>query len=250
MLLIDIGNSAIKWTIESDGKLQDMSTFIYAQDELDSLLNENISIRQKLTRIYISNVAGKGVENILLNWCQRKYKLTPTFAYASKQACGLVNAYSQPEKLGIDRWLALIAANTLNKRPFCIADCGTAVTIDAVDENGQYLGGLILPGLRIMRHSLQQNTDAIQSMISQKVKNIFAKNTEQGVLSGTVYAITSSIENMIGILQQQTQQKVICYLTGGDAEEVEILISKSVIRMPDLVLQGLYLWGKEYDLDR
>ena len=250
-LLIDIGNTAIKWAIESDGKLQPMNRFSYTADKIQKQLQSNFSQIDfyKITKILVSNVAGSKIKVTITDWAKETIQLSPQFAQVTNRANGLVNAYTHPELLGIDRWLALIAASHSYKAPFCVIDCGTAVTIDGVDQNKHFIGGAILPGLALQRQSLNQSTNAIDQVFTEKIENVFAKNTKQGVLAGTTFAITALIENMSAKLRIQTEKSVTCILTGGDAEVIEKYLSLTAELEPNLVLQGLHLWGKENVLD-
>jgi len=251
-LLIDSGNTALKWAFAQDGQLLPMSKFIVSPENLSEQLQAIANSQEinKVRAVYISNVAGATRQKQLTDWCKEAYQIAPTYAFVAKEFNGLVNAYNPFEKLGVDRWLALIAATDCFKRPICVVDIGTAVTIDAIDDENHYIGGVILPGLGLMRQSLQQNTDAIGFTQDQDLENIFATNTEHGVISGTSLAIAATVENMTENLHHKTNEPITCVLTGGDALHVKSYISQSVEYVPDLVLKGLYLWEKENDLDR
>lgn len=252
ILLIDSGNTALKWTFVKNDQFLPMSRLLVSDENLHKQLNEigQSQAPDQVQAVVISNVAGINREKAITDWCRATYQVDPIYAYVDKAFNGLVNAYNPPEKLGIDRWLALIAATNCFKSPLCVADVGTAVTIDAIDDKNHYIGGVILPGLGLMRQSLQQNTDAIGSTQAQIVENMFAKNTEQGVIAGTNLAIAATVDKMIEKLAHQTNVTVTCVMTGGDALQVRPYISQPVEHMPDLVLKGLYLWDKENDLDR
>jgi len=251
-LLIDSGNTALKWALVQDGQLLPASRLIVLATNLSEQLQTiaNSQESNEVKAIYISNVAGVNRQEQLTRWCRDTYQKDPIYAVVTKEFNGLVNAYNPFEKLGVDRWLALIAATHCFKEPICVVDIGTAVTIDAIDEKKHYIGGVILPGLGLMRKSLQQNTDAIGLTRDQNVVNIFATNTEQGVILGTNLAIAAAVENMTEKLSRKTNQPITCVLTGGDALHVKPYISRSVDYMPDLVLKGLCLWDKGNDLDR
>ena len=251
-LLIDSGNTALKWSFVQDEQLSPMSSLIVSPEKISEQLQAIVSSQEKskVKRVFVSNVAGANRQNEISNWCRNTYRIDPIYAFVGEEFNGLVNAYNPIEKLGVDRWLALIAATSCFKRPICVVDIGTAVTIDAIDDKKHFIGGVILPGLDLMRQSLQQNTDAIGLMQDQDVISIFATNTKQGVISGTSLAIAAAVEKMIEKLHRQTNQSVTCVLTGGNALQVKPHISQSVEYIPDLILKGLYLWEKENDLDR
>ena len=249
-LLFDIGNSAVKWAFSVSGRLQTSGSFYYALENLKSELMSNVQHAKygKPDAVLISNVAGDAVTQALIQWCKSCYQLTPLFPCSTARACGLENTYSPPTQLGVDRWLALIAANHLFSGAICVVDCGTAATVDVIDDDGRFIGGVILPGLHVMRQSLQRNADAIEWVSSHEIKSMFALSTEQCVLAGTTLAITASIEEMTRKLQSLTGQESTCVLTGGDAEKVIPYLSIPVEHVTDLVMQGLYLWGRENGL--
>ena len=252
ILLIDSGNTALKYASLKNGQISEMSRIMRPNDCISEPLECLLSTLEgaHIKSVYISNVAGKAIEKQLTQWCQKTFQIAPHYAFVSKGFSGLVNAYSPVENLGIDRWLALIAATDCFQKPICVADIGTAVTIDSIDETNKYIGGVILPGLMVMRQSLQQNADAITTLQEQKIDSYFATNTQQGVHAGTVLAIAASVDKMIEKLQQQTNEAVTCVLSGGDANQIKPFLSGSIQHVPDLVLKGLYLWGKENALDR
>ena len=149
------------------------------------------------------------------------------------EGCGVKIAYRHPEKLGVDRWLALLAARKIYSCSTCVVDCGTAITIDLLDEEGQHLGGVIAPGLTLMKKSLAGATQDLDFFESQFPIGL-ADNTEAAIYSGTLFSIVGLIEH--------TMSKNLGFqliLTGGDAEIVAKELSVDAIVRSDLVLQGL-----------
>ena len=149
-------------------------------------------------------------------------------------AFGVYNAYQQPEKLGVDRWLALVAVRNHYQLPACIVDCGTAITVDLIDADGKHQGGLISPGLTLMKKSLAAGTEALQF---HETNYDFgpANFTEAAIYSGTLAAAVGLIEHVL--TKQSNAMQLI--LTGGDAEIIATQLAIKPIIDADLVLRGL-----------
>lgn len=158
-------------------------------------------------------------------------------AVSEAETCGVRNAYTDPRRLGVDRWMALIAARQLTTHPVCVVDCGSAVTIDVLDDKGQHLGGVIVPGLTMMRHALHRNT--AQLPFTRETHPLgLGTCTAAAIHNGTLYALLGAIER-IAAQQPEISQ---WFLTGGDARWIAPHLSISVRIYPDLVLQGLASW--------
>src|SRR5699024_7332781 len=159
---------------------------------------------------------------------------------------GIRNAYSKPETLGIDRWLALIAVrqryrNANRDGVICIIDCGTAITVDVLAANGQHLGGLIVPGLAMMPKLLADNTAGIDKTDnkSQWEHSLLASTTDTAVSAGAFYAAVAFIDRVSGDVAVETNGEVKRIITGGDAPRILPLLKDKYEHLPDLVLWGL-----------
>jgi type III pantothenate kinase len=144
------------------------------------------------------------------------------------------NGYNDAEKLGVDRWLALIAVRQRYKGNTCIVDCGTAITIDLIDAAGCHLGGLIAPGLRLMKTALATGTEAL--MFDQIKHPIgIANSTHAAIYTGTLWSVIGLIEHIINNQPEFTS----LILTGGDAELIAEQLKCQAIVEADLILRGL-----------
>ena len=153
---------------------------------------------------------------------------------AQRFSLGVTNGYQEPEKLGIDRWLALIAIRQLYSEAICVVDCGTAITVDFLAANGQHLGGVISPGLLLMKRALAWGTEQLP-MVQQHGFLGLANHTEAAINSGVLYAATGLIEKCL--TNQASDFKLV--LSGGDAQLLASFITKPAVIHPELVLQGL-----------
>jgi type III pantothenate kinase len=150
----------------------------------------------------------------------------------------VVNAYRNPEKLGVDRWLALIAVHRRTRAPACIVDCGTAVTFDGLDPEGRHLGGLILPGLRMMQDALLGHTQ-IGLLSPVDGVELLARDTAGAVTSGALFACAGLLELVVGRIARECGRVPEVVLTGSDGAKLQAVLETGSGYEPDLVLQGL-----------
>jgi type III pantothenate kinase len=240
-LLVDIGNSRIKFIQQNNGGLSDYRVDVYDKSRiarsLDTLWGELPAPEQ----IWIANVAGNEVAEQTRQWVVQHWHKEPVFAVVEKQMLGVTNAYQDINKLGIDRWLSLIVTWHKYKSPACIVSCGTAVTIDGLDHQGKHLGGLIMPGITMMQQSLHINTSAIPPVEDTQATTNLAGNTEQAVVTGCTLAVVTLIEHVLQDLRRAHNGKLKCLITGGDSESIMNLLSEKFAHEPYLVLEGLAL---------
>jgi type III pantothenate kinase len=232
-LLVDIGNTRLKWGVAASGRVLSGASLVNSQINHNQLVElwQDFSPRH----IAVSCVSAEKIAELVRSaaielWPDVKIIRVNSQAYA----LGVVNAYSQPEKLGVDRWLSLVAAHRHYDLPACIVDCGTAITVDLMDNQGKHQGGMICPGLRLMRKSLAENTEALK-FDDARYDLGPAVCTEAAIYSGVLTAAIGLIEH---VFAGQPDNSLLI-LTGGDAELIaEHLVYQSVID-PDLVLRGL-----------
>ena len=243
ILLVDIGNTRIKWCVsDSDGR-DEQSLFVWHEADLEAELDLHWGSLDKPESIAVSNVAGETVEAIISNWCEIYWKVQPYYAQVDKEYSGLSNSYSEPDKLGVDRWLAMIAAWDLWQKKVCIIDCGSAVTIDVIDSEGFHKGGMIAPGLSLSGRILTDHTHALAAE-QRKDFPMLANNTEDAINSGCYHQFVGGIEHVIDKIQQQFGADMEYIITGGDAEIVLLALGVEMQYEPDLILQGLVLSSK------
>ena len=243
-LLIDDGNSRLKWTIASTtGQLS-----VVKQIPSDSKLETVWDGSEKPGAIFISSVGSEKHKHDLINFFENKWRMSPSFISSPAKGFGVTNAYHQPERLGSDRWAAMIAAYHSTQSAVLVVDAGTALTIDAIDNRGQHLGGLISPGLGLSRTVLASGTNIDFDVADTISPNLFSQTTEQAIASGSHYALSSLIDYAYRQLDEQfsnSASKPTCYLTGGDAEQIKETLQCPYIYEPSLVLKGLALIATE-----
>ncbi|MGR9088399.1 MAG: type III pantothenate kinase [Gammaproteobacteria bacterium] len=233
-LLIDIGNTRLKWGMAARDRIVSSS----------SLANTEISL-QRLADVWsncipprhvaIACVSSESIAGLVISAAHELWPDAGIVRITSQaQAFGVTNAYPMPEKLGVDRWLLLVAARHFYPLPACIVDCGTAITIDLLDEKGRHRGGMICPGLMLMKQSLAQGTEALR--YAERGEYIgLANDTEAAIAAGVLTAAIGLIEHVFS----EQQHATALIMTGGDADAVaEHLVYEPVVD-PDLVLRGL-----------
>lgn len=243
-LFVDIGNSAVKWATADE-----LASEVAHQAASDSLPDSVTPAWQQLPaprQVYISSVVRDLRIDELTRWISRRWNLVPVLAQTKAEELGVVNGYSNPKQLGVDRWLALLAARSLSDGPVVVVDCGSATTIDAMNAGGRHLGGVILPGLRLFQRCLLANTD-IPSVAESATIDYFATDTATGITSGAMLATASSVAWMLGLLREKSVTPVDCLLTGGNAMLLSEHLTSPHRLAPNLILQGLALQAGRQD---
>lgn len=239
-VLVDIGNTRIKWAVDHAGTLESGLAINYKQCTFLELLTELWSAIPTPIQLAISSVSSQHIiEQIVLLaeklWPEIQIKIAKPIA----DGFGVQNIYLRPEKLGVDRWLGLIALKHYYPGKSCLVDCGTAITVDGLDESGKHLGGLISPGLALMQISLCQETENLAHN-QQRYSVGLSDFTEAAIYSGTVYAAVGLIEKAVKELSDC--QHFIC--TGGDAELLSqyLDLDCEITIDPEFILKGLAIY--------
>lgn len=247
LLLIDAGNTRVKWALAENGKRA-----AAPGDWIDSGMVEHAQIRQlsdawhgrQIVRVLISNVAGQAMRDTLEQILLRALGMQPVplawFASAPALA-GIRNHYRQPAQLGCDRFASAIAAHALfPDQALIVATCGTATTVDAVTAAGDFLGGMILPGLGLMAASLARNTAQLPQIAGTlDAAEPFADHTDAAIASGCLAAQAGAIERAAAALARRAGS-VRCVLSGGAAALIAPYLSMPHVRVDNLVLLGLH----------
>jgi len=193
-LCIDIGNTNLKWASCEEGLLGPVHSLTHNFPESQGL-EAAWSDLPRPGQILVANVVGASAQQALNTATRRLWQLTPHYARSLKHAYGATIAYDQPQRLGVDRWLALVAVHNAVLTPALVLDSGTAVTLDAIDAHGNHLGGLIVPGLRMMWDSLFSGTQ-IPVMPFKAHQAILGRDTDECIAGGAVQAIAGMTERL------------------------------------------------------
>ncbi len=247
ILLIDAGNSRIKWGWCQDQHLQDTGAASHRGVALEALCNTLWGEHKAPQLILASNVAGKNFGNALSAWLHARWGIGPEWLIPRRKACGVTNAYTHPQHLGADRWAALIGARADYPGALCVVDCGTAVTLDAVNTAGHHLGGLIMPGSTLMERALIAETNSLGSALQRPPSppTLLAGDTVGAVRGGAAYAQVALIERVCADLHVELQMPVTLIMSGGGAVDLLPLFTVPYRHEPDLVLKGLARLAQE-----
>lgn len=235
-LLVDIGNSRIKWALAADGELSAPAGFARPRaDHDDAWAREWGHLTPE--RVTVCSVAGRQSVAVLRDWVERHWAV-PFSELRARERCGtIVNAYADPASLGADRWANLLGARAaLGPVDAIIVDAGTAVTVDALTADGRHLGGAIFAGLSASRAGLRSAAPALPA--SHDEAPLPSDNTAGAIGGGTLVALAGAIERVAtAVGGRLTAPERI--LTGGDAERLVPWLDAGWTADPLLTLRGL-----------
>ncbi len=236
-LLVDLGNSRLKWAQQGPGVWRTDSAPL-TEGDIAPLLGSVWSGHAAPRHVIVCSVSAPARLRALEQWVRARWSVTAHVVRAQVEQLGVKNRYRRPEQLGADRWAALIGARGLTSSSACVVDCGTAVTVDALSRDGEFLGGAIFPGLRLLRDSLVRGTQAIETD-EGAATDCLARSTADGVAAGTVFGLAGALERLIAEHRQTLGETMQVILTGGDAAQLAPHLRVPVTPVPDLVLKGL-----------
>ena len=233
VLLIDLGNSRLSWAFFSGGNIS-------VPNSCSTMAEISLKIEAEWRDIspvpvYIANVAGSELQQMLSRWFEAHWNTTPILLKSQQLAHGVTNAYQKPEELGVDRWLALIGARAMSWLPVCVVDCGSAVTIDVMDANGVHQGGIITPGYEMMLSSLKRGTAIPGFQEAGKSYRLLGKSTSECLHNGCANTIAAIIDRVM----QSGSQLQRLFITGGNAAIITPLLEHPSRPVPDLVFRGM-----------
>lgn len=249
-LLIDAGNSRIKWSITtSAGETRHDGAFEHDSQSLPAW-PDNVTPASA----WVSNVAGSGVGERIAGLIHERWPGLPsTFVHARPQQSGVTNSYSEPASLGSDRWCGMIGAHAAYPgENLLIATSGTATTLEALLADGTFTGGLIAPGWQLMMQSLGSHTAQLPTLLPDTARDalassasIFATDTRAALSTGCLLAQAGLIERAWHDLRAQWRGEFRLILGGGAASEVAGALKVPHTRHDSLVLAGLALIARE-----
>ena len=253
-LLVDVGNTRLKWRWLEGPNGVPLDGVLPLKELNTATLAEQFAVgwagRPQPCDALLSCVADETMANAVAD-AARLLVCRPHRMQSTAEACGVRNGYGQPELLGVDRWLGLVAARARWRGPVCIVGVGTALTVDLLDAEGQHQGGLLVPGPELMHQALVTRTARIGAAARQaepQVKAGLGVNTGGAMREGGLLAAAALAQRAAQDFAARTGTPVWLCLTGGGAEAVAERLPKNapwpagiagVEVQPDLVLQGL-----------
>lgn len=248
LLLVDAGNTRVKWAVIDRSKSNQVLGEWHASGSVarvDAAELVDVWRSFKIGRVLLSNVAGHDMRDELENAVLRALgtKPVPLEWFAScAELGGIRSNYLNPAQLGCDRFASSIGAHALfPNQSLIVATCGTATTIDAIDADGTFVGGMILPGLGLMATSLAKNTAQLpQVALQTSLTQPFADNTDAAIVSGCLAAQAGAIERAVAShAKAHPDTSISCILAGGAADLIAPHLTIAYRRVDNLVLIGL-----------
>ena len=239
ILAIDCGNTRVKWGLRGAGDAppaEGEPGAWRAQGarplaEIAHLQADWATIAAPM-RIAIANVAGESVRAALVLSLAR-FSAGQIWVTAAPSQCGVINSYSTPSQLGADRWASLIGARHLHAGASLVVNAGTATTVDLLGADGVFRGGVIFPGVDLMKKSLAENTAGLPLAEGKYAEE--PRNTADAIASGCLHAQAGAIERLF----EKLGQGALCFLSGGGAPKLAGLLKIPMRAVDNLALEGL-----------
>ncbi len=248
MIAIDCGNTRLKWARFEGLERRDGGHASF-RGEADPFAALGHALIDESERVLVANVAGDEVAARVADAVRLALGREPEFVAVEPSAHGVECAYSDPGTLGVDRWVAMIAARRLVDGPFAVVGAGTALTFDAVDGSGQHLGGLILPGDRLMLETLSSRAEqlpAVEPAASAPAGlGLLGRSTAEAMSYGARLALAAAVDRAAAAVATALDAKLTMFLTGGDAPVLADWLASEASVKADLVLEGLALIGRD-----
>jgi type III pantothenate kinase len=239
ILAVDAGNSRVKWAVH-DGRTFARDGWV-AHADLDALDAQWAALPPP-TSIMIANVAGDQVGEKLRAFTER-WPTAPRWAASMRMQAGVLNRYDEPSQLGVDRWAALIGARGLCSGACVVVNAGTAMTVDALVAQGEFIGGIIVPGFDLMHEALAAST--AQLLAARGNFNAFARTTRDAISSGAVQALCGAVERTRDAMRLAGHGEPELIFSGGTAEMISRHMGRPGRIVEKLVLEGLVRMAME-----
>lgn len=233
ILLIDVGGTRLKWA-QWDGKLQIGEPLVHNDKPL--LLLDTLHWRD-VSAVWISLVPRMQDAAGWTEVIHKKTGIEPRFAQSQAEWNGLRSSYAEPQKLGVDRWLAMVALWHEQRQPFCLVSAGSALTFDRVDASGQHLGGIIAPGYGSMHRALLGATRTTPEDKPHRYDNRLGTDSISAIRQGAFFAAMGVISSALNAPGADASERRI--ITGGDASALLPTMPGQWQQRPSLVLEGL-----------
>ena len=253
-LAIDIGNTRLKWVCYE--KPQPGARMVahdaHFLEQIDSLSEKAWKDLPVPTRMLGCVVAGDVLRYRVEEQMEIWPDLQPQWVVSRSEGAGLINGYDIPGRLGVDRWVAMIGARHhmlqttagTAPSPLVIVMVGTAVTIEAIDAQGKFLGGFILPGHGMMLHALEAGTAGLQHLPTGQVVP-FPTNTSDALTSGGTYALTGAVQRMVRHVREHCGAAPMCLMTGGAGWKLAPYMESQFELVESLIFEGLLVLAAE-----
>jgi type III pantothenate kinase len=243
-LAVDIGNTRLKWALYPQGVTGALPVASGAEflENIDKLADGEWARLPAPDRMLGCSVAADAVKRRVEEQMEELWTVPAHWVVASAAEAGVINGYDHPTRLGSDRWVAMIGARhrmlaSGPARPMVVVMVGTAVTVEAVDTDGRFLGGFILPGHGIMLRALESGTAGLHVPTGDVCE--FPTNTSDALTSGGTFAISGAIERMVQHVRNRCGAEPACYMTGGAGWKMAPHMLEQFELVESLIFDGL-----------
>jgi len=242
-LLVDLGNTRLKWVWLERGELREPHAIAHVGSP-EAPLATLASATHRPTAILLASVADPALTAGIADRLGAQFGIAPQRVNTEREALGVRNGYRDHTQLGVDRWLAIVAAFARYRQALCVVDAGTAVTLDAVSGDGAHLGGFIVPGAGLMRASLLRDTGRLAAAVADDpegeaaVAPHWGRDTASCIRLGALHAIGGLIGHSLRKLGERGEHPLLV-LTGGGSEAIRGELPVEALQRPLLVLEGL-----------
>ena len=232
-LQLDIGNTSAKWRLVNGNKVISRGDY---QSNDESSQQRLLNCCESLDHIWISSVTTTASELLLSRLLENQWGIAPWFARSESRTGGLINSYEEPSRMGVDRWLAMLAGREQKKSRLCVIDGGSALTIDIVSADGRHEGGYIIPGAALMERALLLDTDRVRFDEEVGYGLSPGTSTAHAVRHGIALAQAGAITLA---LEQAADEPMAILFCGGAGQSLMELVDRGGEVVPDLVFEGL-----------
>jgi type III pantothenate kinase len=250
MLLVDIGNTRIKWARLEGRQLRARGAAAHEGWEAEDFQRRLLGSPQALSGILVASVAAPELTRLLGLAARRAGVPAPVSVTTVRRAGGITVGYLEPWRLGVDRFISAIGAHHLYPdRALCVIGVGTAMTVDLINASGHHLGGAIIPAPALMVDTLLHHTNGIRRRArggsAGRAQGLFMRSTRAGIVQGSRYAAAATIERALEEARKNLKEAPLAVLTGGGARDVRPLVRSPSRLVMDLVLRGLAVLAAE-----
>ncbi|MFC4763983.1 type III pantothenate kinase [Dyella koreensis] len=245
-LLLDLGNTRLKWALQQGAVWRTRGAVGWDEDVGDALHHAWRDLPTP-REVLGASVVDSAREAQVAAVAKALWSLDTYWLRTPAEACGVRNAYAEPQRLGVDRFLAMVAAQASGHSPCVLAGVGTALTLDALAADGRHLGGLIAPGPQLMQQSLVSATSRVRPERPGQVLDV-ADNTADAVASGCWQAAAALIERFTARMTPALGGAPLLRIGGGDAAALLPLLDQPAQLAEDGVLHGLAVWANTHSL--
>ncbi|MBX2809909.1 MAG: type III pantothenate kinase [Cellvibrionaceae bacterium] len=246
ILDVDMGNTRLKWRLRQQADIICRGAIM--NDDIDTLFDERVFRQSTPLKVYVASVVPQ-YQSRFDRQCQKHWGVRPVYAVVEPRYINLINGYDDIAQMGVDRWLAMVAAYTHQAKPCLVIACGSATTADIIDAKGCHLGSYIAPGLDLMRKALCRDTHRIKlDRVDYSRRLSMGTSTKDAVASGLLAMQAGLALIALKTLSSMCSAGIGIHVTGGDGRQLLAAIAQSVdddpavesmLYTPELVLDGL-----------